>query len=98
VYAAGGARRFTIPPRYEPPDEAGRAGSLVAPMPGSVLRLLVSPGDTVAAGQSLITLEAMKMEHTVVAPVAGTVAEVLVTLGQQLDSGQPLVRIEQEAS
>jgi biotin carboxyl carrier protein len=63
-----------------------------------VLRILVAVGDVVAAGQSLLTLEAMKMEHTVVAPVAGVVAEVLVEVGRQLDSGQPLVRIEQEAS
>jgi biotin carboxyl carrier protein len=42
----------------------------------------------------MLTMEAMKMEHTVVAPAAGTVAEVLVQPGQQLDGGQPLVRIE----
>jgi len=98
VYVARGAVRLHIPPRYEAPDEAGRAGSLVAPMPGNVLRLLVAPGDHVVAGQSLLTLEAMKMEHTVVAPIAGVVAEVLVEVGRQLDSGQPLVRIEQETS
>ncbi|MCU1501167.1 MAG: accA [Ilumatobacteraceae bacterium] len=98
VHVACGARRFAIPPRYEPPDEAGRAGSLVAPMPGSVLRVFVAAGDPVTAGQALVTLEAMKMEHTVVAPASGVVAEVLVQPGQQLDSGQPLVRIEQEAT
>ncbi len=98
VYVARGVRRFEIPPRDELPDEAGREGSLVAPMPGAVRRILVAPGDRVVAGQSLITLEAMKMEHTVVAPVAGVVADVLVHAGQQLDSGQPLVRIDKEAS
>ena len=94
VYAANGSLRLDVPPRYVSPDEAGRAGSLVAPMPGSVLRMLVAPGDVVVAGQAMLTMEAMKMEHTVVAPAAGTVVEVLVQPGQQLDGGQPLVRIE----
>ena len=94
VFAANGAVRLDVAPRYVSPDEAGRAGSLVAPMPGAVLRVLVEPGAEVVAGQALLTMEAMKMEHTVVAPAAGVVAEVLVRAGQQLDSGQPLVRIE----
>lgn len=93
VYVAGGRWTFTIPPRYVAPDDAGRAGSLTAPMPGSVLRLLVDVGDVVAAGQALLVMEAMKMEHQVVAPSAGTVAEVYVQVGQQLDSGQPLVQL-----
>jgi propionyl-CoA carboxylase alpha chain len=63
-------------------------------MPGSVLRLLVAPGDTVAAGQPMLAMEAMKMEHQVVAPLSGTVAEILVAVGQQLDTGQVLVRID----
>ncbi len=97
AYAANGALRLEVPPRFVSPDEAGRAGSLVAPMPGGVLRVLVDVGEHVVAGQALLTMEAMKMEHTVVAPGAGTVAEVLVRAGQQLDSGQPLVRIEPES-
>jgi propionyl-CoA carboxylase alpha chain len=63
-------------------------------MPGAVLRVLVSVGDTVSAGQPLLTMEAMKMEHQVVSPIAGHVAEVLVESGQQVQSGQALVRIE----
>jgi biotin carboxyl carrier protein len=63
-------------------------------MPGSILRVLVGVGDEVVAGQELLAMEAMKMEHHVVSPVAGLVAEVFVTTGQQVDSGQPLVRIE----
>ncbi len=94
MFAANGAVRLDVPPRFVDPDEAGRAGSLVAPMPGAVLRVLVEVGEQVVAGQAMLTMEAMKMEHTVVAPVAGTVAEVLVQPGQQLDGGQPLVRIE----
>ncbi|HEX2786213.1 MAG TPA: biotin carboxylase N-terminal domain-containing protein [Ilumatobacteraceae bacterium] len=94
VFVARGQYRFAIPPRYTPPDDAGRAGSTTAPMPGSILRIAVEVGDTVVAGQPLLAMEAMKMEHQIVSPAAGTVAEVFVEAGQQVDSGQPLVRID----
>jgi propionyl-CoA carboxylase alpha chain len=94
VFVSRGQYRFPVPPRYAPPDDAGRAGSTVAPMPGSILRVIVGVGDPVVAGQPLLAMEAMKMEHQVVSPVAGTVVEVFVEAGQQVDSGQPLVRIE----
>ncbi len=94
VFVSRGQYRFVVPPRYAPPDDAGRAGSTVAPMPGSILRIIVSVGDAVVAGQALLAMEAMKMEHQVVSPSAGTVVEVFVTAGQQVDSGQPLVMIE----
>ncbi|MFN8023133.1 MAG: biotin carboxylase N-terminal domain-containing protein [Acidimicrobiales bacterium] len=94
VHLLGGRTVLEIVPRFVLPDEAGRAGSLVAPMPGSVLRILVEPGQTVVPGQPMLTLEAMKMEHQVVAPAAGVVAEILVTVGQQLDTGQLLVQVE----
>ncbi|MEP7201519.1 MAG: biotin carboxylase N-terminal domain-containing protein [Ilumatobacteraceae bacterium] len=94
VFVSRGQYRFRMPPRYESPDDAGRAGSTVAPMPGSILRVVVSVGDVVEAGQALLTMEAMKMEHQVVSPASGMVAEVFVGAGQQVESGQPLVRIE----
>ncbi len=94
AYAAGGLFALPVPPRFTMPDDAGRAGSTVAPMPGKVVQLLVAVGDTVAAGQALLTLEAMKMEHQVVSPTAGVVAEVFVQPGQQLDGGQPLVKVD----
>ena len=94
VFVSRGLYRFAITPRFPLPDEAGRAGSLVAPMPGSVLRVLVAAGDTVVAGQPLLVMEAMKMEHQVVSPSSGTVAEIFVHAGQQLDSGQRLVQID----
>ena len=94
VFVSRGQHRFSIPPRYTPPDDAGRAGSTTAPMPGSILRVLVAVGDVVVPGQPLLAMEAMKMEHQIVSPEAGTVAEVFVIAGQQVDSGQPLVRIE----
>jgi acetyl/propionyl-CoA carboxylase alpha subunit len=94
AYVARGLFALPVPPRFTDPDDAGRAGSTIAPMPGKVVRLLVSVGDTVAAGQPLLTIEAMKMEHQVVSPTAGVVAEVFVAAGQQLDHGQPLVKVD----
>ncbi len=89
-----GGVQVPVPQRFPEPDDAGRAGSLVAPMPGAVRRVLVAVGDVVVAGQPLVTIEAMKMEHQIVSPTSGTVAEVFVAEGQQLGSGQVLVRIE----
>ena len=94
VFVSRGLYRFAITPRFPLPDDAGRAGSLVAPMPGSVLRIMVAAGDVVVAGQPLLVMEAMKMEHQVVSPSAGTVADIFVQAGQQLDSGQRLVQID----
>ena len=94
VYVAGGRYAFEVPPRFVSPDDAGRAGSTVAPMPGRVINVLVAVGDVVAAGQPLLIMEAMKMEHQITSPHAGTVSEVFVRPGQQLDSGQPLVTVD----
>ena len=94
VFASHGRFTFTVPPMFVSPDDAGRAGSTVAPMPGKVVRLLVSAGDSVVAGQALLFIEAMKMEHQVVAPHDGVVTEVFVQTGQQLDGGQPLLKVD----
>jgi propionyl-CoA carboxylase alpha chain len=88
-----GTVSFEILPRFEPPALQIAEGSLVAPMPGVVLEIKVSSGDTVSAGDTLLTLEAMKMEHHVKAPYKGTVAEILVSENQQLDNGVPLLVI-----
>jgi propionyl-CoA carboxylase alpha chain len=78
--------------------DALAAGSALAPMPGGVVRVAVAPGDTVAAGQLLVVLEAMKMEHTVHAASAGTVADVSVAEGDQVETGQVMVVIDPEAA
>ena len=89
-----GPVRLTVQPRFPDPDSAVAQGSLLAPMPGSVIRVGAAAGDTVKAGQPLIWLEAMKMEHTIAAPSAGVLAELNVSAGQQVDVGAVLARIE----
>ena len=85
-------------PRFADPNAVAHAGSLLAPMPGGVVRVLVEPGATVTAGQALLVLEAMKMEHTVVAPVDGVVSEIDVAPGDQVDTGQVLAVVEEADS
>jgi 3-methylcrotonyl-CoA carboxylase alpha subunit len=72
-------------------------GEIEAPMPGRVTAVEVSPGEKVAEGQRLLTLEAMKMEHGLTAPFAGTVAELAVKPGVQVAEGQLLVKVEPDA-
>ncbi|MGU3435683.1 biotin carboxylase N-terminal domain-containing protein [Actinomycetes bacterium M1A6_2h] len=84
-------------PRFVDPSEQVAAGSLVAPMPGSVVRVGANVGDTVAVGTPIVWLEAMKMEHTIVAPAAGVLTHLGVTVGQQVDVGSVLAVIEGEA-
>ncbi|QNG19725.1 biotin/lipoyl-binding protein [Rhodococcus triatomae] len=86
-----------IRPRFVDPASEVAAGSLLAPMPGSVIRLGAEAGDTVVAGQPILWLEAMKMEHTITAPVSGVLAELPVTVGQQVDVGSVLAVVEAEA-
>jgi biotin carboxyl carrier protein len=67
---------------------------IVAPMPGKVLHVLVQPGQQVEAGDGLLILEAMKMEHRMVAEAAGTVQVVHVADGQMVDAGAVLVELQ----
>jgi propionyl-CoA carboxylase alpha chain len=67
---------------------------LVAPMPGNVIRLGAQVGDSVTAGQPLIWLEAMKMEHTIAAPADGVLTQLDVVTGQQVEVGAILARVE----
>ncbi len=74
------------------PAETG-SGRLTSPMPGTVLAVHVSSGETVRAGQPVITVEAMKMEYVVAAPQAGTVTELFVKPGEAVRLDQPLAAI-----
>jgi acetyl-CoA/propionyl-CoA carboxylase biotin carboxyl carrier protein len=73
---------------------AGGPAEVEAPMPGSVLAIHVAVGAAVEAGDPMVTLEAMKMEHVVVAPITGTVAELRVRRADQVARGQPLAVVE----
>jgi acetyl/propionyl-CoA carboxylase alpha subunit len=77
--------------RFPEPGSGLAAGSLTAPMPGTVVRVLAEKGQSVAAGDVLVVLEAMKMEHSVRTATDGTVEEVLVEAGQQVEDGSVLV-------
>jgi len=67
---------------------------LVAPMPGTVIAIHVGPGGSVAAGEAVVTLEAMKMEHAVSAPIAGSVIAVEVQVGDQVQRGDRLAVVD----
>jgi acetyl-CoA/propionyl-CoA carboxylase biotin carboxyl carrier protein len=94
------AFRFAPPPdvdraaRAAAAHASGGASELAAPMPGTVLAVHGRVGDQVDAGQAIITLEAMKMEHLVAAPFAGRLAELAVAPGDQVTRGQMLGLIE----
>ncbi len=83
---------FDVVPRFVAPGAAAAtSGGLAAPMPGIVLDVRCAPGDVVDAGQTLVVLEAMKMEHHVRAPAGGVVAEVRVAKGEHVQNGAVLL-------
>lgn len=90
VDSARGPVHLVALPRFPEPGSAVEQGSLVAPMPGNVIRIGAAVGDTVEAGQALIWLEAMKMEHTITAPTDGVLAELNVKVGRQVEVGAVL--------
>ena len=94
VDSPGGHVRLTKLPRFTDPADAVASGSLLAPMPGTVVSVAVEVGDEVAAGQPVLVLEAMKMQHTVSAPTAGVVAQIDVKAGEQVAAGEVLAVVE----
>ena len=89
-----GTVEVDVVPRFEPPELPVPEGGLVAPMPGRVIEVRVAVGEQVTAGQTLVVLEAMKMEHHLKAPHDGTVAEVLVAVDEQVANGMALLVVE----
>ena len=85
-------------PAFPVGDDDAADGGCQAPMPGKVLAVHVSAGDHVEEGQSLVVLEAMKMEHSLTASVSGYVDEVLVSPGDQVEGGAPLVVMREEGA
>ncbi|HBU41168.1 MAG TPA: hypothetical protein DEB59_11990 [Acidimicrobiaceae bacterium] len=91
-----GSLNFVEKSRFPEPDSADVEGGLTAPMPGKILAINISEGDSVETGQLLVLMEAMKMEHQIVAAFDGSVSEVRVAVGDQVDNGELLVVIASE--
>jgi propionyl-CoA carboxylase alpha chain len=94
VQAVRGTIAFDIVPRFVVPGAGAPSGGLMAPMPGVVLDVRCAPGDRAEAGQTLVVLEAMKMEHVVRASTDGVVADVRVAKGQHVENGTLLLVFE----
>ncbi|MFE6051476.1 acetyl/propionyl/methylcrotonyl-CoA carboxylase subunit alpha [Kitasatospora sp. NPDC056446] len=94
VDTPAGGTALTVLPRF--PDPAARTdpGALLAPMPGTVVRTTAAVGDTVTAGQPLLVLEAMKMEHRITAPADGVLVELRATPGRQVELGTLLAVVK----
>ncbi len=93
TFASGMAYRFSLAARGTGHASAGD-GAIVAPMPGKVIAVDVAQGDTVTAGQRLMVLEAMKMEHALTAPFDGTVTELAASTGAQVQVEALLAVVE----
>ncbi|HEY8572986.1 acetyl/propionyl/methylcrotonyl-CoA carboxylase subunit alpha [Phenylobacterium sp.] len=94
VFEAGEAIAFSLhPPSADMAEGAAGDGQVRSPMPGKVTNVVVKPGQTVAKGAPLLTLEAMKMEHAMTAPFDGRVEELAVKAGDQVAEGAVLVRL-----
>ena len=94
VQCLGGNKLLIIQPRFKSSQDQEQQGSLVSPMPGKVVELQVKQGDRVKAGDNLLMIEAMKMNHIVKANEDGVIAELFVQENDQLDYGAVLMIIE----
>ncbi|MEU9130452.1 biotin carboxylase N-terminal domain-containing protein [Kitasatospora sp. NPDC048540] len=95
--SAAGATALTALDRFPDPVLHTEPGALLAPMPGTVVRLGAAVGDRVTAGQPLLWLEAMKMEHRITAPTDGTLTDLLVGPGHQVEPGTLLAVVAETA-
>ena len=85
---------FKILPKFSVREEKTPEGSLTAPMPGKVVEIKIKKGSKIKKGDTLLILEAMKMEHQVLAPNNGKVSDILVSKNQQVENGEPLVILD----
>jgi geranyl-CoA carboxylase alpha subunit len=97
IFHAGRAWTFECPPLHRAARQEAGSGAVLAPLTARVLQVMVTPGQTVQAGERLLVLEAMKMEHTLTAPFTGVVRELLAQAGGQALKGALLLQIEAEA-
>ncbi|MCZ6592169.1 MAG: acetyl/propionyl/methylcrotonyl-CoA carboxylase subunit alpha [Alphaproteobacteria bacterium] len=99
LIVVNGARQHRLAhvvPLAEVDRGEGAGGGLTAPMPGKVVQAMVAAGDKVVRGQTVMILEAMKMEHAISAPADGTVADVYFAAGDQVDEGAELLRLAKD--
>jgi len=95
VMVAGRTIVLAEQPRFPESSAESAADGAFAPMPGKIVKVLVAAGDVVRTGQTLVIMEAMKMEHSIGAPHEGVVAEVCVAEGQQVSEGHVVVVVHQ---
>jgi biotin carboxyl carrier protein len=81
-----------IPAKLKP-AASGTSGIVLAPIPGLILKINVSVGDTVSAGQCVVVMEAMKMENDIPSPISGTVSEIRVQKGMDVNTGEVILVI-----
>ena len=95
ILQQGRAWQLTLhDPRLDAMEGEESEGGLIAPMPGTVVAVLVAPGDQVRRGDPLILMEAMKMEHSICAPFDGEIKEVCFEVGDQVEEGNELLLME----
>ena len=94
VHVDGEAITLAERPRFPMKTAEAPAGACTAPMPGKVVKVLVDSGQAVTAGDVLVVLEAMKMEHSVTAPTDGSVESVRAAVGEQVEEGAVLVVVD----
>jgi 3-methylcrotonyl-CoA carboxylase alpha subunit len=94
VFSGGDSYAFTDSKLVTQAGGPASSGNISSPMPGRIVAVSVKPGDRVAKGQPLVTLEAMKIEHTLTAPFKGTVTAVSALEGHQVSEGVVLAQID----
>ena len=93
-----GSVKLSLIDRLPAPERIAETGSLIAPMPGNVTKIAAVAGDPVTAGQLVLVIEAMKMEHQILAPTSGVLAELRVSQGTQVNAGDVLAIVADPAS
>jgi propionyl-CoA carboxylase alpha chain len=87
--------QLKVLPRFVDPNTSSVEGGLLAPMPGKISEVLIKKDQKVKAGQSLMIIEAMKMEQTIKSPNAGKISKIMVKKGQQVENGESLLVIDE---